>query len=121
MKRFLDSRWGLALLYIVIGILAAALLSALCCLIPGVGFWNTAQSMYLIFFAPTAAIALLLILTPIDESLTYGFGIGLYYGTAAIAAATLKLGWYIPDWDRLLLSFAVTALICYIVWLKKFK
>lgn len=121
MKRFFDSRWGLALLYIVIGILAAALLSALCCLIPGVDFWNTAQSMYFIFFAPTLAIALLLALTPIDESLTYGFGVGLYYGTAAIAAATFKLGWYIPDWDRLLLSFAITALICYIVWLEKFK
>ena len=121
MKRFLDSRLGLALCYIVIGLLASALLSALCCLIPGTSFWNTAQSIYLIFFAPTVAIALLLIFTSIDESLAYGFGIGLYYGTAAIAAATLKLGWYIPDWDRLLLSFVVSALICYIVWLKKFK
>ena len=121
MKRFLNFRFGLALFYVALGFLLSALLAGLCCLIPGVGFWNTAQSMYFIFFAPTAAIALLLILTSMNENLTYGFGIALYYGTVAIAATTLKLGWYIPNWDRLLLGFAITALICYITWLKKFK
>lgn len=121
MKRFLNSRWRLAIWLICGSLLVTILLAGPLCLMPGVGFWYAAQNMFFLFTAFPIASALLLILTPIDEDLSFGFGAALYYGTLAIAAATLKLGWYIPDWDRLLLSFAITALICYIVWLEKFK
>lgn len=121
MKRFLDSRWGLATWLTLIAFLVPVLLSALLCLVPGLDFWSTAQYIFFLFCGSGVVAALLLILTNINEDLSFGFGAGLYYGTIAIAYCSIKLGWHIPDWDRLILSFVMAALICYIVWLEKFK
>jgi len=107
--------------FTLIALLFPVLFSAFLCLIPGFGFWYTAQYIFFLFCGSGVVSALLLILTNISEDLSFGFGAGLYYGTVAIAFATTKLGWLIPDLDRLILSFVIAALICYIVWLKKYK
>ena len=121
MKRFFDSRWGLAVWFTLIALLSPVLLSVFFCWLPGLDFWYTAQYMFFLFCGSGVVSALLLILTNINEDLSYGFGAGLYYGTIAIAYSISKLGWYIPNWDRLILSFTIAALVCYIVWLEKFK
>lgn len=121
MKRFLSSRWGLAAWFILMAFLFPILFSAFLCIIPGLDFWYTAQYIFILFCGFPAISALLLILTNIKEDLSFGFGAGLYYGTMAITYFSIELGWHIPTWDRLILSFIIAALVCYIVWLEKFK
>ena len=121
MKRFFDSRWGLAVWFTLTALLSPVLLSVFLCLFPGLDFWYTVQYIFFLFCGSGLVSALLLVLTNINEDLSYGFGAGLYYGTIAVAYSIDAFGWYIPNWDRLILSFIITALICYIVWLKMHK
>lgn len=116
MKRFFDSRYGLAFWFALMGLLFPLFLALMFCWLPGANFWFTAKYMFILFAAPSLVSALLLVLTRIDVDLSYGFGNGLYYGTAGLAYLTTKLPWYMPDLDRILLCFVIAALVCYIVW-----
>ena len=84
-------------------------------------FWYTCQYMFFLFFAFPIVTALLLVFTNIQENLAYEFGAGLYYGTLVMAAITQGFGWNLPDLARIFLSSIISALICYIVYLKNFK
>ena len=121
MKRFFNSRWGLATWFTLTAILFPVLFSAFLCTIPGLDYWYTVQYIFILFCGFLVLAALLLVLTNINEDLSFGFGAGLYYGTMAITYFSTELGWHIPTLDRLILSFIIAALVCYIVWLEKFK
>lgn len=120
MKRLLDSRWGLAVVFLLIALLLPLFLGL--SLIPaGMEFWTAVYAMFVLVGAPGVVSAALLVLTPIKEDFSYGFGCGLYYGSCAIYLLTIKLGWSMPEFSRFLLGFVIAALVCYIVWLDKYK
>ena len=116
----LGTRKGLILFYLLMAPLLSLFLG-LFLLLAGMDFGNAVYAMYVLFCAPATVSAFLMVLTPISENLSYGFGCGLYYGTCAVYVITIKLGWTMPELSRYLLGFIIASLVCYIVWLNKYK
>ena len=79
-------------------------------------------SLYLLFGAPTALSAFLLIATSIHEDAAFGFGFAMYYGTALIAYGLLWLSDHDgPETVCLLASAVIVCLLAYLAWIKHFK
>lgn len=74
------------------------------------------ELVFLVLFASPVVSAALLVLTRIPEEWSMGFGAGLYYGTIFVSAITRKVGWVIPDVDRILLGAVISGLVCYAVY-----
>lgn len=114
-KRIFENRYTSAIFFAIILILLSLLFGAVFSLIGGT-FWQMTKIMFWAFFAPGVVASLLLILTPISEDLSLGFGYGLYYGTAAAYTIISKFSWATDfAW---IASFIFAALVCYIVYLK---
>lgn len=80
------------------------------------------EAVFFLFGGGSFVAALLLILTNMSDDLVFGFGHGLYYGTYLGGGAIHELlRKRVPEIDCLAIAFVITALVCYIVWLKKFK
>lgn len=115
--KILDTRIGFAIFYILVAGIVCAILGFLFSLFVGLSsFWYTTQYIYVLFGAPSIASAVLLIFTNMDEELTFGFGLGLYYGACLVAYAIGKLGWIIPLLDRFLIGLFVSAVVCYFAY-----
>lgn len=85
-------------------------------------WFHISQIMYLWFCAGFTAGGILMLVTPLKGDHAIGFGCGLYYGTVFGANAIRKyFGYDGSDSFLYLTSFVITALICYIVWLKEIK
>lgn len=80
--------------------------------------WLTCScAMYLFCLAPIHVGAIIHYITKIDEGRSIVFGCGLYYGMIFCAGIIGKDA--IPDsFLRYLIAFVISALVCYIVWLK---
>lgn len=80
------------------------------------------EAIFVMFGGGGFAAALLLLVTSLPDDLVFGFGNGLYYGTALGGVAIYELAdGAASEVICYAFSFVVTALICYIVWLKKFR
>lgn len=117
MKKIFSGRKGFAF--------ALLLMSAGLTLIFGAGFsllikdfWKSCALCFEIFFAFPVVSAALLLLTNIPEDLSYEFGAGLYYGTAAVCWLVDKFKWGIPTDGKVLLGLVISGLACYIVYLR---
>lgn len=64
--------------------------------------------------------AILLIANILPNQFCIGFGCALYYGTILLSAF-LSNFIYGADINRYFISFTIVALVCYIVWIRKFK
>lgn len=114
-----NTRFGLAIWAILSSVLCTAFVG-------GIGFFIIKKVyvfsyIFWLCFASPWVSALLLLLTDIPEDLTFGFGAALYYGTLVVAHFTEKAGWVMKDLDRYFVGFIISALICYIVYLRRFK
>jgi membrane-associated PAP2 superfamily phosphatase len=80
--------------------------------------WLTCSgAMYLFCLAPIHVGAIIHYTTKMDEGHSIVFGCGLYYGMIICAGIIGKDT--IPDsFLRYLIAFVISALVCYIVWLK---
>lgn len=75
------------------------------------------KAMYLFCCAPINIGGVLHYATKMDAALSIPFGCGLYYGMIFCAGIIGKDT--IPDsFMRYLIAFIISALVCYIVWLK---
>ncbi len=111
-KVFFSGRYGLAAGIVLISVLMSIILGGLFSLIAGT-FWYCTQWMFWFFGAPCVTGALLLIFTAIEEDLSFGFGCGLYYGTAFAIKILSNFS------NTIVLYFAgflVAALVCYAVY-----
>ena len=115
---FYGNRYGLAIWCIIIGLLIPAVLGAILGLIMGGYFWASIQSMFWCFGAPSVVSGLLLILTPISEDLSIGFGYGLYYGSIFTIYIFTKIE---SETLPYVAGILLTAVVCYAVYLKLFK
>lgn len=95
MKKFFDGRKGMAFTLL--------LLSAGLTLVFGAGlslltknFWDTCVIVWGMFFAPAVVSAALLLLTNIEEDLSWQFGMGLYYGAAVCDGVHHQHGQQVP-------------------------
>lgn len=120
MRNFFNERTKMALKFL--------LMSAVLTLILGAGlsliiknFWYTCVMVWWIFFAPAAVSAALLLLTNIEEDLSWGFGAGLYYGAGFVCWLVDKFKWGIPTEGKILLGLTISGLVCYIVYLRMQK
>lgn len=121
-------RYKGGLLLIAISLAVSVVLGAIFALIPLAtdggsylkGFILMSKTMFFMFAAGIAVGGILLIANIVPENFCVGFGCALYYGTIFLAAL---LSDYITGAtaNRYIISFVVVSLICYIVWLKKFK
>lgn len=115
LKKFFGSRPGMAILFILASAACTILLAGPISLING-EFILVCKVVFFFFFAGLVVSAVLLVLTNIPEEWTIGFGYGLYYGTILVSAITRKVGWVIPDTDRILLGAVISSLVCYAVY-----
>lgn len=111
LKKFLGTRYGFAAWLIVIGALLNLIMGAAFGAISG-NFLKTSFYLFFIFIAPVVVAAALLVFTKINENWCYGFGCGLYYGTAFAASI-------IPKINTIIVGFVIAALVCCIVYIKK--
>lgn len=117
MKKLFNGRKGMAFTLL--------LLSAGFTLVFGAGFslltknfWGSCKAFFEIFFAFPVVSAALLLLTNIEEDLSWGFGAGLYYGTGFVCWLVDEFGWGIPIEGQILLGLIISGLVCYIVYLR---
>ena len=83
-------------------------------------WWQMSCAMFIMFAAWLPAGELLSLLTKMEEDLAQKFGAALYYGTILGAKASeYVFGTY--GSNSYWLAFTITALICYIVWVKNCK
>jgi len=109
----------MALFDVLLSIFLTILLGGVLSLLRG-NFIESCKAMFLIFFAFPCVAAILLLSTKIPEDWTLGFGAGLYYGTLVVSALLGEAGLSMSDQsDQLVLGFIFTALVCYIIYLKK--
>ena len=120
MKKFFNERTKMALTFV--------LMSAGLTLILGAGlslltknFWYTCVIILGMFFAPAVVSAALLLLTNIEEDLSWQFGMGLYYGATFVCWLVDKFKWGIPTEGKILLGLIISGLVCYIVYLRMQK
>ena len=117
MKKLFNGRKGMAFTFL--------LLSAGLTLVFGAGFslitkdfLGSCIAFFEIFFAFPVVGAALLLLTNIEEDLSWQFGAGLYYGTASVCWLVDKFQWGIPTEGKILLGLIISGLVCYIVYLR---
>lgn len=83
-------------------------------------WWHMSCAMFVMFAAWMPAGGLLSLLTNMDDDLALKFGAALYYGTIlGEKAMEYVFGTY--GSNSYWLAFTITALICYIVWMKNCK
>lgn len=83
--------------------------------------WFRASEIIYIWFGGGSTIScILLLVTSIPSELVFGFGHGLYYGAAFGGAIIYKM-FGSNELFCYIIAFVVAALICYIVWLKRFE
>lgn len=120
-------KWSMFYMAISIGV--SVCIGLLFCAIPVKGgkpflekWLFFSEAMFVMFGGGGFVAALLLLVTSLPDDLVFGFGNGLYYGAALGGAAIYELAdGAASESICYTFSFVVTALICYIVWLKKFK
>lgn len=83
-------------------------------------WWQISCAMFILFAAWMPAGGLLSLLTKMDEDLAEKFGTALYYGTI-LGAKAMEYVFGTYGENSYWLAFTLTALICYIVWLKNCK
>jgi hypothetical protein len=85
-------------------------------------FWEDFKScmpfIYCLLGAGWAIGGILTIATNIDDGLAVGFGFGLFFGTA-IPGVLISTCVECKHWIIYALTFTISALVCYIVWLKR--
>ena len=119
-------RYGIGLASIALSLVVSVLMGALFALIAFDGseylkhFTNASIFMFFFLGGGFAAGGVLLILNILPENLCIGFGCALYYGTILLSGF-LSDFIYGPDSNRCCISFVIVSLVCYIVWLRKFK
>jgi hypothetical protein len=120
MRNFFNERTKMALKLL--------LMSAGLTLILGAGlslvirdFWYNCMIVWAMFFAFPVVSAALLLLTNIEEDLSWGFGAGLYYGTGFVCWLVDKFKWGIPTEGKILLGVTISGLVCYIAYLRMQK
>lgn len=122
--RVFNSRCGWAAFYVIITAVLTVILGFIFSLVFGnvswEGFWRASSLMFWYFSAGAIVAAILLIITKIPINLTFGFGCGLYYGTIA-AAWILEEFFSVGGSAGCSIGFVFAALVCYVVWLKKYK
>lgn len=122
--RMFNSRCGWAAFYVIIAVVLTVILGFIFSLVFGnvswEGFWRASSLMFWYFFAGAIVAAILLIITKIPIGLTFGFGCGLYYGTIA-AAWILEEFFSVEGNARYSIGVVFATLVCYVVWLKKYK
>ena len=80
------------------------------------------QYLYLLFGAPIAVSAFLLICTSIHEGAAFGFGVAMYYGTGLVAYFLMWLFEHDgPEIVCLLAAAVIVCLLSYLAWIKHFK
>lgn len=114
--KLLDNRYGFALWMCIVACLISLFLGVMIYVIVQSDFLDLVIDMFLMWCAPAVVAALLLLLTPISEDLSLGFGYGLYYGMFAVHNFVTIFTNSITF--SYMVSFIITALICYIVYLK---
>lgn len=77
-------------------------------------------AMFWFVGAGVAAGGILLLANIVSIDLCIGFGCALYYGTILLSGF-LSNFIYSAESDRYIISFVIVSLVCYIVWLRKFK
>ena len=113
---FFRNRYGLALWMCIVACLLSLFLGVMFYVIVQSDFLDLVIAMFLMWCAPAVVAALLLILTPISEDLSFGFGCGLYYGTLMAYSIISKFTWS-PSFAWIG-GFIFAALVCYIVYNK---
>lgn len=122
--KIFGNRYGMAAFYVVIAAVLTFSLGFVISLILGDGslngFWRSSLLMFWIFFAGAVVAAVLLVITSVPVDLSFGFGYGLYYGTLGVAILLDKL--FLVDKEvGYIIGFVLSALVSYIIWLKKYK
>ena len=120
-------RYRFAFLLIGVSLVVPAILGALFALI-GLdedttylkNFAVMAEAMFWFVGAGMAVGGILLLANIVPINLCIGFGCALYYGTFLLSAL-LSNFIYGAESNRYIISFVIVSLVCYIVWLKKFK
>jgi len=122
-------RWRYKLCFFIFGVslVVPAILGALFALIGLTenttyleNFAAMGEAMFWYLGAGTAVGGILLLLNIVPINLCIGFGCALYYGTVFLSAF-LSNFIYGAEINRYCISFVIVSLVCYIVWLKKFK
>lgn len=109
-----------ALLMIGSSLLVSALFGGLIALIASIDFFAAFEGLFWFLGAPIAAGGIMCLLGIVPVNYCIGFSCALYYGT--ILLARFLSGFiYTSDANRYFISSIIVALVCYIVWLKKFK
>lgn len=119
-SNLLETRKGCAIWSIIISVLLSLLLALPFSLLCGdfLGkFFVWSETMFVYFGAVCVVNAALLMFTRISDSLTYGYSLALYYGTI-VTANIIKGLWYMPTEAGYVIGFVITALSCYIFWIR---
>ena len=111
----------MAFWHLVAGAVVTFFLGGILALCGTPDFWLTIKMIFWWFTAPAAVASIILLLNMLPVDLAYGFGCAIYYGTAGIWGLLPKIGIYGEDGSMLACSALITCLICYIVYIKKFK
>lgn len=133
MKKFFDSRHGVALLSICLPFIIPIVVSAGISVCQQGDFEDVLSTSFfidLLFGGGFVVSGVLLLTTKIPMEHSNKFGMGIYYGTLGLSFLVFVAFFTIggdntlnilhPYWV-LLISLAVTSLIAYKVWLKRFK
>lgn len=84
------------------------------------GIMQMTKIMLLYFGIAGIVGGFLMIATPLQDNLCFGFGCSLYYGTAALSYFLEDLI-HTSEEIRFSIAFVIVALVCYIIWLTRFK
>ena len=124
MKKLLNAalrnRYTTTLSFTISSVVFSALLSAFLLLLAGGSFTRVALICFLLFCGWAPVSFLLAVVTRLPDDLLFGFGAGLYYGTAGAALFIGKV-LYVSSDDAVVLGFVIAALVCTIVYLAGYK
>lgn len=115
-ERYLMIFWSL-----IGGAVITFLLSGFVVLVGKANFWSVAKHVFLFFTAPVAVTSIILLLNMLPVDIAYGFGCAIYYGTFGVLFLLSKIGIYGEDGSMIACSGLITCLICYIVYINKFR
>lgn len=119
MKWFFRNKYTFAAFSILTSVAFSAFL-ALFFSIAGGRYWDLVIIMFFWFGAPLSVAGLLVLLINLDESLSFGYGCALYYGSVFLAGL-LQKWFHIAHHVGLIIAFVIVALSCYVFWLKHHK